>query len=315
MSEAAWPLFGHKAGEGEIIAAMESGRLHHAWLVEGPDGIGKSVLAKRFAAVLLGAERVSPDTLDIQKSDPVVQKIMAGAHPDFRWLSRTPNDKGKLPMFISVEDIRESLVEFLTLKPALGGRRVCVLDSLDELNTSGANALLKSLEEPPPHCVLILLHHGQKALLATIRSRCRRLQLGPLGADDMERALKTASGPVETRALTYAAGRPGLALQLMEPDALSALAAAESVVRHLGKGQLREVPAAYSAATRSDMSFHAFSCGVLARLAELAEKEPGFAGDWLWVSSLLDHAKRDSMDRGQTAAKLLSGLQERARSA
>jgi len=315
MSDIAWPSHGHAAAEQDVLGAMESGRLHHAWLIEGPSGIGKARFARRLAAVLLGAKRVNGNTLDVSASDPVVEKMAAGGHPDFRWLAREPNEKGRLPLFIPVDSVREDLVNFFTLKPALGGKRVCVLDAVDELNASGANALLKSLEEPPRNCVLILIYHGQRAILATIRSRCRRLQLGILSDDEMEAALKSAGGSASDKAKSIAKGRPGLALELSEPDALSGLSAADAVLRSLDRGAMRDLPTAFAQVTKNDLSFRAFSIGLLAGLAARASDAPQLASAWLWVSNVLDHATRDSMDRGQTTAKLLSGLQERSRAA
>ncbi|MEM9738430.1 MAG: DNA polymerase III subunit delta' [Pseudomonadota bacterium] len=311
----AWPLFGHDAAEASVIAAMDSRRMHHAWLLEGPSGIGKARLARRFAATLLGAKAMSPNRLDVSREDPIVEKMLAGAHPDFRWVSRRPNEKGKLPLFIPVDQVREDLVSFFTLKPALGGRRVCVVDALDELNASGANALLKSLEEPPSHCVLILIYHGQRALLATIRSRCRRLRMMTLGPEDLEAALSGASETVAARAKGFAAGRPGRAIAFSDPEALAGLAAAETLLGHLDRGPLREAPSIFASAAKSDASFSAFTSGLLDGLGTRAFDQPALADAWLWVTRLLDHASRDAMDRGQTTAKLVSGLQEHYRTA
>lgn len=311
----AWPLFGHQSAELDVLSAMESGRMHHAWLIEGPSGIGKSLLARRFAARLLGAKPATANSLDVSVKDPVVEKMQAGGHPDFRWLAREANDKGKLPLFIPVDQVREDLVNFFTLKPALGGRRVCVVDSVDELNASGANALLKSLEEPPSHCVLILIYHGERAILPTIRSRCRRLRVTPLDEAAMGMALERSPLQVPAKVLTVAGGRPGRALELAEPDGLSGLSAAASLLTHLDRGAFREIPAVHSSASKSEASFSAFATGVLEGLSQRALERPELASAWLWVTRLLDQASRDAMDRGQTAAKLVSGLQEHLRAA
>ena len=194
MSNVAWSIIGHDAAETAAGEALHDGRIHHAWLLQGPSGLGKARFAKRFAARLLGAQRLSgAGLLDSAPNDPVVEKIEASSHPDLRWLRREPGEKGKLPLFISVDRVREDVVNFITLKPALGGRRVCVIDSVDELNTNGANALLKSLEEPPPNCVLLLIHHGQTSLLPTIRSRCRVVRFGAL-SDEQVGAVLAAEG-------------------------------------------------------------------------------------------------------------------------
>ena len=310
MSEIAWPLRGHCEAEAELRAAVDSGKLHHAWLLEGPSGIGKARLARRMAAFLLGAEPKAATGLAVRTSDPVVEKLLAGAHPDFRWLAREANDKGKLPLFIPVDQVREELVNFLTLRPALGGRRVCVVDSLDELNASGANALLKSVEEPPPNCVLLLLHHGERSLLPTIRSRCRRLRLAPLSDADMTAVMADLKLDVSPELLNLASGRPGEAQRLGEPGALAAIKAAKQVVRGFSRGESGGLGPAYMPASETDTAFHAFTTTLLAELASQANEDPRLAEAWLWISRHLDQARRDAMDRGQTAARLLTGLQQ-----
>lgn len=315
MSEVAWPLWGHGEAEAALRSAAESGKLHHAWLLEGPSGIGKARLARRTAAYLLGAKPLSENGLDASITDPVVTKLLAGAHPDFRWLAREPNDKGKLPLYIPVDQVREELVNFLTLRPALGGRRVCVVDALDELNASGANALLKSVEEPPPNCVLILLYHGERALLPTIRSRCRRLRLTHLSEADMAAVLAEQKVEIDQDLQALAAGRPGEAVQLNEPTAAAAIRAAHQVSRGLSRGDGSALAPAYIPASATDGAFHAFTTALLADLAGLAREDARMAEAWLWTSRHLDQARRDAMDRGQTVARLLTGLQQAVQNA
>lgn len=312
MSTVALSIVGHDAAETAAAEALQNGRMHHAWLLQGPSGLGKSRFAKRFAARLLGAQRLAgASLLDSTQNDPVVEKIEAGSHPDLRWLRREPGDKGKLPLFISVDRIREEVVNFITLKPALGGRRVCVIDSVDELNANGANALLKSLEEPPANCVLLLIHHGQSSLLPTIRSRCRVLRFGAL-SDEQVGAVLTAEGrSADPTALKLAAGRPGLALALSEPDALTAIAAAKDLAGLLSDRGRGNIAAIQRDASASDAAFGAFTQALLAWMSTQADSSRVHAAAWLWVSRSLDHARRDAMDRGQTTAKLITGLQQR----
>lgn len=304
MSDVFLPLFGHDAAEREISEALRCGKMHHAWLLEGPSGIGKSRLATRAAAVLLGAQRLDANRLDVAALDPIVEKLVAGAHPDFRLLSRVPDEKGKMPLYISVDRVRTDLVDFLVLKSALGGRRVCIVDAIDELNANGANALLKSLEEPPADCVILLIYHGDRAILPTIRSRCRRLRLGGLDDAELEDALKLNSVEVKPAALSYAKGRPGRAALLSRPSAIAAISAAKLFGGELEKGGVRSVGRIFAAASADDDAFAAFADAMLRWAAENEHPKA-----WLWLSRLLDQATRDAMERGQTTAKLISGLQ------
>lgn len=312
MSTVAWPIIGHDAAEAAAGDALGDGRMHHAWLLQGPSGLGKARFAKRFAARLLGAQRLnSAGLLDSSQNDPVIEKMEAGSHPDLRWLRREPGDKGKLPLFISVERVREDVVNFITLKPALGGRRVCVIDSVDELNANGANALLKSLEEPPPNCVLLLIHHGQSSLLPTIRSRCRLLRFGALSDEQVGAVLASEGRSADATALKLSAGRPGLALALSEPDAMTAMAAAKDLTALLSDRGRGNIAVIQRDASASDAAFNAFTQALLAWMSTQAESSNLHAAAWLWVSRSLDHARRDAMDRGQTTAKLITGLQQR----
>ena len=186
---AALPLIGHAEAQSAFEFAAASGRMHHAWMIEGPSGIGKARFALRCAAWLLGARGPADAPFDAPQDDPVMSRCLSGGHPDLRVLTRELNDKGKLKQDISIEQIR-AFNEFFTYRPALGGWRVGIVDSLDELNRNSANAVLKTLEEPPNAAMMFLINHGSRPVLPTIRSRCRTLRLRPLEREDMEAVLQ-----------------------------------------------------------------------------------------------------------------------------
>ncbi len=211
---AAYALFGHEAEETALAEALAGARMHHAWLIGGPKGLGKATLAYRFARRLLGAKQSGARALDVSADDPVARKIAANAHPDLFVLRRTLNDRGKYRGEIVVDDAR-ALTEFFSLMPAEGGWRVAIVDAADELNNNAANAILKTLEEPPPRSVLLLVSHAPGAALATIRSRCRRLSLRALENSVVRQAVEHATGAAPDPAvLSLAAGRPGRAIAL-----------------------------------------------------------------------------------------------------
>lgn len=227
-------LFGQDRAEQDFLSAYTSGRLHHGWLITGPKGLGKATLAWRIARFLLATPESQddglfgapppPETLGIAPDHPVMRRTLALSEPGLFLLRRSWDDKAKrLKTQLTVDEVRK-LKGFFTLSSAEGGRRVVIVDSMDELNVSAANAILKLLEEPPARTVLLMISHQPSRLLPTIRSRCRELRLGPLDPEDMARALGQAGAEVRTdeaQALSaLAAGSVGAALRLLNHDGL-----------------------------------------------------------------------------------------------
>ena len=192
-------LFGHAEAEQTLLAAYRGGRIPHAWLIGGPAGIGKATLAYRMARFVLAhpkpaaAEVQSARSLAVAADHPVARHIASQAHPDLLVLERVAGDSGKLNQDIKVEQVRRS-VGFFGSTAGEGGWRVAIVDSLDELNQAGENALLKVLEEPPAKSLLLMISHAPGQVLATIRSRCRQLNLRTLDGADVARAAAAASG-------------------------------------------------------------------------------------------------------------------------
>lgn len=304
-----WPLFGHEAAERLFLDAHARTRLHHAWLIEGPEGIGKARLASRLAAYLFGARGPADRPLDADENDPVWRAFASGSHPDLRLVHRELNDKGKLTQDISVDQIR-ALTEFFTMKPALGGWRIGIVDAIDETNKSGANALLKTLEEPPPRCVLFLINHGSQPILPTIRSRCRVLKLNALSDADCAKALEAAGAPKD--AARVARGRPGRGIRLSSPSALAAADAARALLRSAPNLPDKLVIPALSAAAADPAAMEAFQAELMDWLADRAETQPAAARLWLKQARLTGDAERLNMDAAQVAAKLVAGLYELA---
>ena len=215
-------LIGHTAAERAIVDALGGGRLHHAWLMTGADGIGKATLAYRFARRLLAG---GADTLEMDPHNLVFRRVAAGTHADLLTIEREWDDKKKrMKKNIAAEAVRE-VPGFLHLTPAEGGWRVVIVDGAEDMNAHSANALLKVLEEPPARAVLMLISATPGRLLPTIRSRCRHLPLEPLSDADLQRclALYLPGLPLgERESLTrLAEGAPGRALALAEQGGLA----------------------------------------------------------------------------------------------
>lgn len=200
-------LFGHEEAEAAMAESLSGGRQHHAWLITGPKGVGKATLAYRFARRLLGARALDDRPLSHDPDDAIVRKIAAGAHPDLRTATRIDPEKYEVKRDITVNTIR-ALTQFFTMKAdGASGVRVGIVDCADDMNDNAANALLKTLEEPPAGGTLILIAHAPGRLLPTIRSRCRKLTLSPLRSP----ALQAALPGVDEVSRALARGCPGRA--------------------------------------------------------------------------------------------------------
>lgn len=218
--------------EASFLDAMERGRLHHAWLLAGPEGLGKASFAYRAARRLLGAR---PDSsqglLGSDPTDRVCRLIEQDAHPDFLVLERQ-TEGGRTRKSISVEEAR-ALPEFFSKSPSMARYRVAIIDAADDLNPSSANALLKTLEEPPERGILFLVAHSPARLLVTIRSRCRRLAFRPWSIADVAALLEGREGlkPGDSHALALmSGGSPGRALRLAGQGALEIDTTARALV-------------------------------------------------------------------------------------
>lgn len=245
--------------------ALDRGAVHHAWLLTGPRGVGKN----RFA--MLAAERILANAagppvalpgLETPADHPVGRLVTADEHPhpDFRRLERELNEKGDLRRNISVAQVRK-LIDFFALQPALSEWRAVVIDSVDDLEPSAANALLKMLEEPPGRSIFFLVSHAPGRLLPTIRSRCRLLAFERLSDDAMTSALAHHRPDLDeaSRAalLPLAGGSVGRALAFAELDLLPLQAEAAALMREGDASNLRRSRLAQSLGGKAAASRYA----------------------------------------------------------
>jgi DNA polymerase III subunit delta' len=213
-------LYGQDAALGVLGRALASGRLAHGWLLTGPPGIGKATLAFRFARALLAGPGMVDARLSMPADHPVFRQVAQGVHADLTVIEAERDPRtGRVRSEITVDTVRAATAS-LHVTAAAGGYRVAVVDGAEFLNRSAANALLKTLEEPPARSVLVLVSHRPGALAATIRSRCAKLRLSPLADDLVENALVRLMPdlkPEERHALTLLArGSIGRAVAMAE---------------------------------------------------------------------------------------------------
>ena len=230
-------LTGHEAAEEAFEGSRKRGRLHHAWLLTGLEGVGKATFAYRAARRLLGAPHdPSHGILGVSPDHPVSRQIIARSHPDILVIERIGED-GKVRKVIPVDDARR-VSEFFSKSPASAPHRVAIVDAADDLNPNAANALLKTLEEPPERGILFMISHSPGRLLPTIRSRCRRLAFQPLAiedAADFVRAREDISPEAALRLAKMAGGAPGRAWTLAAGKALDMDDAARALLADLPK--------------------------------------------------------------------------------
>lgn len=276
-------LVGHDEQVAVLRAAADSGRLHHAWLLTGPEGIGKASFALAAATRLL-AEAAGPPVslpgLETPETHPVANYIRAGSHPDLRILTRLTKERSEdLARSISIDQVR-SLQSLFATTPSLSSRRIVIIDAIDDLERPAANALLKSLEEPPAGTLFFLVSHAPGRLLPTIRSRCRQLRFAPLDDRQMLTALLAAL-PEEPRdeidaLIRSGQGSPGRALsfaglQIAALDAAMDRLVAEGDATNAIRAQLAKQLSGKAAQAR----YEAFIERAPARIAAEARQRTG----------------------------------------
>lgn len=325
-------LHGHDEAVAAFRAGLSSGRLHHAWLLAGPQGIGKALFAHKAATRLL-AEGAGPafdaPGLEVPDDHPVARLVEAGSHPDLMRLERLPRDdkwhdrpKSDWPedvdyaRSISVHQVR-GLQRLFATTSSLSPRRVVIIDSIDDLERPAANALLKNLEEPPPHSLFLLVSHSPARLLPTIRSRCRPLRLNPLERDAMAAALAQAlpdASETEIVGLAEAGeGSPGRALGFRGLDIGGIDAALDELAQKGDPTNARRSALAQSLALKAAQArYESFLQRAPARIAAAARQRSGAAlGEavalWERASALASSAMRLSLDPASVVFEL-SGM-------
>jgi len=280
--------------EAQLVQALNSGALANGWLIAGGEGAGKATLAFRLARALLWRERPADcASLDVPQTARAFSLVASAGHPDLFVAERQYDEKKERHASeISIEVIRD-LTHFLNHTASMGGWRVAIIDTADDLNRNSANALLKALEEPPPRTALFVLSSAPGRLLATIRSRCRRIDLRPLDDDAIAGFLireGAAKNDEAQRIARAAGGRPGYALSLARGDGGEAIEAVEDF---------------WSAARAGG------------DVAAIAQRLSGKAADGVWphfrsmlIGRLAAEAKSDAMAKGLSAGAI-ADLRER----
>lgn len=246
-------LVGQDEAERAVFDAFMSGRMHHAWLITGPRGIGKAALAYRIARFVLRygtpelARAAGVHDLSVAGNDPVFRQIAAQSHPNLLVIRRPYDEKAKrLKTVITVEEVRRTGA-FFGMSAGAGGWRVAIVDAADDMNVNAENALLKILEEPPARGLFILVSHQPGRLLPTIRSRCRTLVMKPLSDAGVAQVLAAngvkASDEERAAIACLAEGSAGRALAIADGGGLDLYKELVALLKPLPKLDVRGVHA------------------------------------------------------------------------
>ncbi len=309
--------------EASLRRTMAAGALSHGWIIAGGVGAGKATLAYRIARAVLDPDALRDEnSLDSGEDSQTFRLIAQGAHPDLFVAERQWNEKtSKYQSEITVETIRR-LTQFMNHTPAFGGARVAIIDTADDLNRNAANALLKVLEEPPADTLLLLLSAAPGRLLATIRSRCRRIDLRAVDRDEIVALLEgegLATGADAARIGDHADGRPGYALRLAAEGGAAALSLAHAFVKAgRGGGDIGTVASKFSARTSAE-EWEFFISAVANALSDAARTAgrggavdgplagatpPALIDAWERLSALAARGEALNLDRAQIVSAM-----------
>ena len=314
-----------EAVEQAFLDAMSRGRLHHAWLLTGPEGVGKATFAYRAARRLMGA--AADPAFGLLGSSPeasVSRQISARSHQDIMVLEREV-EGGKARKVIPVDEARK-LPEFFSKAPAAAPFRVAIVDSVDDMNPNSANALLKTLEEPPERGVLFLISHAPGGLLPTIRSRCRTLRFTPWSEAAVVAFLDRHAdldAEQRLRLARMSGGAPGRALDLLARKALEADDAARELLRALptiDRGSLQATADSFRGAegmNRFSMLLERLADQIHRRaLGDVMDGDPppaAWAETWTRLNELPGEVEGLNLDRADALWAAVADLRSAAR--
>lgn len=223
-----WPIIGHTSAVDDLDGAVQNGHLSHAYLITGPAGVGRTMLARTFAKAL-NCER-PVDERPCRECDQC-RRIEAGAHPDvtlvdLEWqaemIGAPRGDASRARQRLSIETIRWLRQDIVT-RPVMGRWKVQIIDDADLLSEAAPDAFLKTLEEPPPFAIIVLIASSEDSVSETVRSRCRHIALGTLSSSEVRSALEQRGVPgAAAAAISRAAhGRIAWAIRMAaDPEAM-----------------------------------------------------------------------------------------------
>lgn len=332
-------LLGQDKAEQCLLEAWKNNSMHNSWLLCGIEGIGKATLAYRFARFLLSADKNKKESytsLEISENNPVYKLTINNAHPDLKIIERdyTETDKKKVlkaikdgeslsdeelkslkkSAYIRVDEVR-TINEFLSKKSADNNWRVVIIDSIDDMNTASANAVLKILEEPPAKSILLLISHNPGRLLPTIKSRCAKLQMPPLSENDVASLLRRYRPNLSEKEIaglkTICSGSIGKALTYSDNKALQYYDDLCKLVYAKEKFKLADLISFCETAARDEDIFYLVQELILKFISENithSEHVEELTEVWANAIKIFDETNRLNLDKKQILMNIIYNL-------
>lgn len=304
-------FFGHPGVEHQCFQYLATERHHHAWLIEGLEGIGKATLAWRLARFLLAPPQDRLEGLAINKDSQAWHLTKAASHPDFLYLAPLADSKTQI---IKVDAVRQ-VNKFFTRSPALSKYRIVLIDAVDNMNVNAASALLKLLEEPPPHSLLFLISHRGGSVMPTIRSRCQKLRLAPLNDDAVLEGLATFAPRLtegeRAIALQLSNGSLSKALAFSSPKGLEIYRSLQAITAELGSLDIAKINK-FSTLVSDAESYNLF-CRLMLDWSHTLATQTSAVGQglelWDALNKIIQATERLNMDKKLATHKMFIALE------
>lgn len=332
-------LLGHSEAEQLFLRCWQNKSLHNSWLITGIQGIGKATFAYRLARFVLHADETKPEqynSLEVSPSSQAYKLIAGNAHPDFKILQRdyTDTDRKKIlkaikdgdnlspeelkelkkSAYIRVDDVR-TINDFLSRRSSGDGWRVVIIDSVDDMNSAAANAVLKILEEPPYKTLMVLISHNPNRLLPTIRSRCAKLELKPLKDNEVASLLRRYRPDISEanikKVTAISSGSIGKAISYVDNNAADCYDAICSLVARGTNFSLSELLDFVNKSTSSEDSYYLTQELLLKFLSEHAKnttKVVETADCWSYAIKTFSEVEGLNLDKKQALINIISNM-------
>lgn len=335
-------LLGFEEEEKFLLEAWKNNTLHNSWLFSGIEGIGKATLVYKFARFILSADankKESYTSLDIPENGSVFKLVSNNSHPDLKIIERdyTETDRKKViksikdgeqmsneelkslkkSAFIRIDDVR-TVNEFLSKRSGNDGWRVVIVDSIDDMNSASANAILKVLEEPPYKTLMLLVSHNPNRLLPTIKSRCAKINLKPLPENIVASLLRRYRPNLDEKTVknlaSLSSGSIGKAIVYADTDALKVYESLNKIIYTKDNFSISDVLAFCNTYSSDDESYDLAQELILKFIAENVKQTSNleeFIKSWDEAIKIFSETSSLNLDKKQALMNIIVNLCKR----